>query len=357
MKRITIALLTGVIVASFSTGSAQETPDYKQKIEQLKLEREKIREEEKQKLKAEVEAILQRLDKGEISPDQARELKEEAARKRALNIENRLAILDNQIALLERNQGEEEEYGPPFIELGWGGEHEDGTRLFGIRVGDDLDEKDRKYDRRTYSDFLFAFGLNNALIEGQSLNESPYRFGGSRFFELGYQWRTRVFRNSNWLRFHYGFSFQFNGLKPEGNQYLVNENGQVELTEFEFSLDKSKFRMDNLVFPVHFEFGPSRLKETQKTIRYSIRRKFRFAIGGYGGFNLGARQKLKYTENGQDRKEKLLGEYNTNKLIYGLSSYIGVGGTTLYIKYDLNPIFRDAVIEQNNISLGLRFDL
>jgi len=29
----------------------------------------------------------------------------------------------------------------------------------------------------------------------------------------------------------------------------------------------------------------------------------------------------------------------------------------LYLKYDLNPLFKDNVIDQNNISLGLRFDL
>ncbi|MFT6749305.1 MAG: hypothetical protein ACJAQ1_001243, partial [Flavobacterium sp.] len=30
--------------------------------------------------------------------------------------------------------------------------------------------------------------------------------------------------------------------------------------------------------------------------------------------------------------------------------------TSLYVKYDLNPLFKDNVAKQNNISLGLRFD-
>ena len=115
--------------------------------------------------------------------------------------------------------------------------------------------------------------------------------------------------------------------------------------------------MDNLVFPVHFEFGPSRIRETENSIRYSLKNQFRIGLGGYGGFNLGTRQKLKYEANGDPIKEKLKRDYNTSDLIYGLSAYFGFDGILLYAKYDLNPIFKDAIVEQNNISLGLRFDL
>ena len=92
---------------------------------------------------------------------------------------------------------------------------------------------------------------------------------------MGWQWRTRVFKNSNFMRFNYGFSFQFNGLKPNDNQYFVENGGQTELQEFPLELNKSKLRMDNLVFPVHFEFGPSRFRESEKTIRYNIDKQFR----------------------------------------------------------------------------------
>jgi hypothetical protein len=115
--------------------------------------------------------------------------------------------------------------------------------------------------------------------------------------------------------------------------------------------------MDNLVFPVHFEFGPSIFTRTDDRIRYSIENQFRFGIGGYGGFNLGTRQKLKYDREGDSVKDKLKRDYNTADLIYGLSAYIGYDGVLIYAKYDLNPIFKNAEVEQRNISLGLRFDL
>ena len=327
--------------------------DYKQEIEELKLQKEQITLQEKDALKQEVEDINKRLDHGELSPEEAKILKENAAKKRALNIENRLAIVDNKIALLERNEGK-------VLKENSSGKTE---RIgLSVMVNDEpwtpFDRKGPvKYDRRTYSDFVMAIGLNNAIIEGQSLDDSPYKIGGSRFFEIGWSWRTRVFRNTNFMRFHYGFSFQFNGLKPEGNQIFVENNGQTELQEFEFDLDKSKFRMDNLVFPVHLEFGPSRFRQFDDRVRYSLHRQFRLGIGGYGGFNLGTRQKLKYSREGNSIKDKMKRDYNTSGLIYGLSAYIGIEGVLLYAKYDLNPIFKDAEIEQHNVSLGLRFDL
>jgi hypothetical protein len=357
MRTITTYLLGLVTLLMIQNLSAQE--EYENKIEILKEQKAKITQQEKEALKYEVENINQRLQDGNLTEEEANLLKQKAAEKRALNIENRIAIVDNQINLLERNQGKM----LVLMEL-------DTLTEQGIRLGVDINGKpailfktknwkrEIVYDRRTYSDFVMAVGLNNAIVEGQSLNDSPYKIGGSRFFEMGWQWRTRLFKNSNFVRLNYGFSFQFNGLKPKDNQYFVAlDDGQTELQEFEFDLNKSKFRMDNLVFPMHFEFGPSKLKTTEETMRYSLRNQFRLGLGGYAGFNMGTRQKLKYDLNGDNVKDKLKRGYNTNDLVYGLSAYAGVDGVLLYVKYDLNPIFKNAAVDQRNVSLGLRFDL
>jgi hypothetical protein len=331
------------------------------KVEKLKALKSEITVQEKDALKVEIEAINRRLESKEISETEAQQLKENAAKKRALNIENRLSIIDNEIALHERNNGDvlvlDTTNQVSQIEINWGGKGDKNSRLFGIRIDSDTKNYKVQYDRRTYSDLVLAIGLNNALIDGESIDDSPYKIGGSRFFEIGWQWRTRVFKNSNFLRVNYGFSFQFNGLKPKDNQYFVNNSGQTELQEFDYDLDKSKLRMDNLVFPVHLEFGSSDVKKTETTIRYSLNRNFRFGIGGYGGFNLGTRQKLKYEVDGENVKDKLKRGYNSPNLIYGISAYMGFGGTQLYAKYDLNPLFKDALVDQHNVSLGLRFDL
>ena len=346
----------------FSTLNLTAQEDDRTQIEILKSQKEQVILQEKEALKKEVKAINNILEKKEITEDEAQNLKDEAAKKRALNIENRITIIDNKIALLERNADEvlvlnkNDSLPPVSVEIGIGAKSRDNDYVFGMLVQDKRPKK-IKYDRRTNSDLIIAFGLNNALIDNQSLDDSPYKIGGSRFFEIGWQWRTRVFQNTNFLRFNYGVSFQFNGLKPKDNNYFVVENGQTELQEFQYDLKKAKLRMDNLVFPVHFEIGSSKIRKTEQSIRYYTHNRFKFGFGGYAGFNLGTRQKLKYTVDGNKVKDKIKREYNTPNFVYGLSTYAGFGDTLLYLKYDLNPIFKGALVEQHNISLGLRFHL
>lgn len=344
MRTITIYLSILFMSLAMSSMHAQNDsiPAKAERIQELK---DKIINEEKDLLRIELEGINYRLEREYITKEEADKQKEEAAKIHALNIENRIAILENQIALRQRDGNK------TYLALEI---FEDGKAL---NLKFDEGESKRKFDRRTTSDLVIAAGLNNAISEDNSIDDSDFKIGGSRFFEIGWAWKTRVFQNSNFMRVKYGVSFQFNGLKPTDNRVFV-ENGELtELEEFEFDLNKSKFRTDNLVFPVHFEFGPSKKTETENYYRYSTNNKFKIGLGGYAGFNIGERQKLKYREDGDKKKDKLKGDYNTNDFIYGLSGYLSFGGTALYVKYDLNPLFKDPNIDLHNISLGLRFDI
>jgi hypothetical protein len=44
-----------------------------------------------------------------------------------------------------------------------------------------------------------------------------------------------------------------------------------------------------------------------------------------------------------------------NAINYGLSSYLGYNSTCFYVKYDLNPLFKNT--DTRNISMGSRLDL
>jgi len=352
----TCSYFTVLLLFFFVSQSLLGQENYEDQIAELKEQKERVEQQEKEALKIEVEEINKRLENENITAEEADTLKEKAAQKRALNIENRISIIDNKIELLARNEGNimDDPDDKSIIDDGVG---------VTVNIGDepwdpfDDDKKSLRYDRRTYSDFVMAVGLNNVIIEGESINNSPYETAGSRFFEMGWSWRTRVFTRSNFMRFNYGLSFQFNGLKSKNNQYYVIVDGEAVQAEFEYPLRKSKLRMDNLVIPLYLEFGPSLVEKTENRIRYSLRNQFRIGLGGYGGINLGTRQKLKYTRDGKNVKDKLIGGYNTNSFIYGLAGYVGIDCVLLYVKYDLNPIFANSTVEQRNISFGFRFDL
>ena len=352
MKTITKIVVLAALCLIFGNSHAQDSIQKQtnqiriERLEQLKVS---IPEEEKALLKSEVERIMERHENKEINDAEAETLKKEVAKKRALNIENRLAIVEHQIAILERNLDDHDRY--------------DGPRKTGISVGgmtlvnENPTKSAPKYDLRTSSQMLFAMGFNNTIIEGQSLEDSPYKIGGSGFVELGWLWQTRLFKNTNFVRVNYGLSFQWNKLSIKNNQYFVTDGEETKLETFPLELKKSKFRTTSLVVPVHFEFGPSKLKDYGNRIRYFTDNQFKIGLGGFAGVNVSTMQKLKYKEEGKLQKQKHKEDFNTTNFVYGISGYIGVGDFSIYAKYNLNELFKNQNIEQHNISLGVRWAL
>ncbi|WP_299125103.1 hypothetical protein [uncultured Winogradskyella sp.] len=366
MNTITRLVVYAILALTFTTAQGQNKKldslrkvDMDQKVLNLEEERAKIEDQEKSILKLKISKINKRLDNKEITAAEAEDLKKEAAKTAALNIENRRAIIDQKIELLKRNGYEDYQYrkyddGDGVI-IRIGGD--ENTNESFIYIGDKSKDKPRKYDRRTTEDVVFAIGFNNTLIDGQDLDDSPYKLGGSGFVELGYAWKTRIFDNTNFWRLKYGFSFQWNKLDIKDNNFLVNTDGDISLQEFPTDLNKGKFRTTNLVFPLHLEFGPSKKIEKENYFRYSTHKKLKVGLGGYAGLNIGSMQKLKYKEDGERVKDKQRGGFEVSEFVYGLSGYVALGEIALYVKYDLNPLFKNQTIDQNNISVGLRFDM
>lgn len=332
ITRKLLALLL-LMLSMHVMGQNQEKDSISSALQQ-KIER--VKAEEKSAMKKEIEAVNVQLDNKEITLDESIEKKKLIAKTYAKRIERRIESY--------------KESSSTKLSINIGG----GEGLFVLtKNGDTL----RRKDRRTYTDIVLAFGFNNSIGEGQSLNDLDYKVGGSRFFELGFAWRTRVFKNSNWLRFKYGVSLQYNSLKLKDNQYFVKNGDVTQVETFPHELDKSKIRFTNLVVPIHFEFGPSKKIERETYFRYSTRKKFKIGLGGYAGIRIGTRQKLKYKVDGDREKDKMKSDFNANDFVYGLSGYVSWGSVGLYTKYDLNPLFASPNAKQHNVSLGIRFDM
>ena len=168
---------------------------------------------------------------------------------------------------------------------------------------------------------------------------------------------ARLGNSRNSPRLKYGFMFQWNKYDLKDNKIFVQDGNTTSLETFSADLKQSEFRNTNLVFPLFFEFGPMNKIEKKDRVRYNNNNKFKFGVGAYGGFNLGSQLKLRYKEDGDRVKQKIRRDFNVNNFVYGLGAYVGVGEISLYAKYDLSETFRNQAVKQNNISLGVRFDL
>lgn len=329
---------------------AQETFESRARIIAERIET--ITKEEKDALKSEVETVNKQLDNSEITQEQADAKKEAYATIRANNIEIKVAAEEAKLTDLVKEKVE-------------GKVAHDGTgKRFGIywdnskkKVSDTI--KQPRNENRTTTQLVFALGANNVIAEGDlgTLNDSDFKFAGSHFYEWGITFNTRLAKNNNLLHAKYGLSLMYNNLRATDNRSFVVNGDQTELVENPIHLKESRFRNVYLVLPLHLEFDFTDKKIIDDKTYFRSHESFRFGIGGYAGVNVKSKQILRYEDDGRDVKERTKGDFNANNFIYGLSAYVGYGQISLYAKYDLSPIFKDNAIEQNNVSVGLRFDL
>lgn len=341
MKNFTIYLiLFFFLVVSKVIG--QET--FESETKRIANKIEKITKEEKETLKEEVEAVNVQLSEGKITKEQADKRKKELAEARAVIIEEKVTLAQNELNDLVQKKVD-------------GKIKEDSAKVYMIRWKSYNHNKDSiRGEKRTTSQFVFAMGLNNMLADGK-LQDSNYKFMGSHFYEWGFTYNSRLMKNDNLLHAKYGLSLMYNNIRPTDNRNFIVNGDQTVLETNAINLDESRFRNVYLVAPVHLEFDFSKVKESEGKKYFKTHQSFRFGIGGYAGINVKSKQILKYDEDDLKYKTRIKGDYNVNNFVYGLSSYIGYRELSLYFKYDLNPLFQNNLIKENNISLGLRIDL
>lgn len=348
MRNFTIYLV--VLLCLFASKMlGQET--FEQRAKTIASKIETITKEEKAALKIEVEAVNNQLINGTITREEAESKKKLLAEARAINIESRVALEQEALKNLvqEKVDGkikEQDTLKKRKFELNWDWE-KDSKRNDSIRS--------TKGEQRTTSQVVFAAGLNN-VVTNNSVENSDFMYLGSHFYELGVSYNSRIVKNNNLLHAKYGLSVIYNNLRPTDNRSFVVNGDQTNLVVNPIDLKDSRFRNVYLVVPAHLEFDFSGKKMKADKSFFRTHQSVRFGIGGYAGINLKSKQIIKYDDNDLKATEKTKGDFNTSNFIYGLSSYIGYKSTSLYVKYDLNPLFKDNAVKQNNVSLGVRFD-
>lgn len=348
MRNLTIYL--ALILCLFASKIVAQENTFETRANAIAIKIETITKNEKDSLQKEVEAVNVQLQKGLITADQANAKKQQLAQTRATNIETRVASLQEELKNLVQEKVD--------------GKLTESTRKFSITWNSNKNkEKNTKYydsisnvsERRTTSQFVFAAGVNNLVTDGKVAG-SDFRYWGSHFYEWGLTNNTRILKNSNLLHAKYGLSLMYNNLRPTDNRVFVKSGDQTNLETSTINLKDSRFRNVYLVAPLHFELDFSKTKMNGDKQVFKSHENVRIGFGGYAGVRIKTKQFQKFDDDNQKFTVKQKGSFNANDFIYGLSSYIGYKQTSIYVKYDLNPLFKDNAVKQNNVSLGIRFD-
>lgn len=347
MQRI-ILYISMAMLATCAKVTAQETKTFEQQAKEIATNIKTITKEEKDALKKEVEAIDKAVENGSMTKEEAEKTKAKIAEERANNIETKVAA--------------EEEKLRELVNGNLDFKSTDSTANYSVAINTPLSIKNNKKnknlgEKRTTSQFVFATGFNNLVTNGAIAN-SDFGYLRSTFYEWGVTWNTRLSNSSNLLHLKYGLGFQYNILHATDNRIFEDTGDQTVLTTYPIDLKDNKTYFKNVYFvlPVHLEFDFSKTNEKDGKKIFKSHKAARFGIGGFVGVNTNSKQFLRYEIDGKKIKERTKADFNVNDFTYGLSAYIGYKQTSLYLKYDLNPMFKNNAIDQNNVSLGIRFD-
>ncbi|MES2863514.1 MAG: hypothetical protein V4666_05310 [Bacteroidota bacterium] len=345
MQKI-ILYISVALIALVNTVSAQDKT-FEQRAKEIAVNIKTIAEEEKKALKAEIEAIDKAVELGQMTTSDAEKAKAKIAEERAKNIETRTASEEAALRDLVNGKLDIEESNDSVKK-----------NSFSIPGGYKSKKHDEnKSENRTTSQFVFAFGYNNLVTNGAVAN-SEFGYGRSGFYEWGVTWNTRLSKNSNLLHLKYGLGFQYNMLHATENRIFADVNNQTVLATFGTDLRPNRTYFKNVYFvvPMHLEFDFSKTSTVDDKKVFKSHRATRFGIGGFVGVNTNTKQFVGYKQDGYKINTRQKGDFNVNDYTYGVSTYIGYKQTSLYLKYDLNPVFENNAVDQNNISLGIRFD-
>lgn len=367
MKRILLIL---VLLCTTIAQSQEKT--FEKEVSKISKRIENITKQQKDSLKSKVIDIDKKLSKGEITKTTADTLKKEVAAYHARRIEKLVGEQERLLQLLvqDKTNGKIASSEEMITDEDEDNTFTIGNKVFKLNITEgDIEERNNrrkerwktknKRQRSTTTQFVFAMGVNNVLNNNDlsSLNDSEYQLWRSRFYELGWTWKTRFSKQPSQFYFKYGVSFLWNNLRLEDNRIHVKNGNITEIQTFGNQLSESRLRHVQMNFPVHLEwdFSKNRTYDSGR-VRDRTNKSVRFGIGGFVGFKLGTRQYLEYRDaNNVEVEEVQYDNFNMNTVNYGVSTYLGYRDTSFYVKYDLNPLFKNT--ETRNISMGIRFDL
>ncbi|QTD37604.1 hypothetical protein JL193_16290 [Polaribacter batillariae] len=364
MKKI--VLIIALFVTTIATA---QTKTFEKEVRKISKRIDLITKTQKDSLKMKVIEIDKKLENGEITKATADALKKEVASYHAQQIELKVGEQERLLQLLVQDKtngkivsASESDFLEDEVNT-----FKIGNKVFRFTVDEEqTNEKSRNkkrkrgYNKRTTSQFVFAMGVNNVLENNKlsSLKDSEYKFWQSHFYELGFTWKTRFTKQASQLYFKYGISFLWNNLRLQNNQQHVFDGNMTNIeTRIDEELTESRLRHVQMNFPMHIEWDLSKNKKYRDGyVHDRTNRSIRLGVGGFVGFKLGTRQYLEYNDgNGVEKKQIEYDNFNMNTVNYGLSAYLGYRSTSFYVKYDLNPLFKDTEIR--NISMGIRLDL
>lgn len=319
--------------------TSQDSVSVNARIAELEKKKDNNIDSVKRILKNTIEKINTQLDEKEITLEKANELKEAAAEKAALDLKYYTQKTDLEIDYVKKyKKFSDEEVNGLFI-------------VNNTTLGVETEKRKYKKEIRTSSGLTLGFGYS--FMNGDNLGIKDFSFPRNGYNSIGYQFKTRL-DDKNHFRFMYGFEFQTQQTELNGNR-VFTQGDNTQITDIGFDVKYAVFRQNQLVFPLYLEIGASDRKDYDDgRVRFQENGKWKFGIGGFVGFNIDSRTRLKYELDGRTIKDITVNNFDNNVLLYGLDAYVGYNNVVVFGRMNLNSVFKNNSIDTQYISFGFR---
>ena len=205
----------------------------------------------------------------------------------------------------------------------------------------------KKSYKSTRYNFDVDLGLNT-FLNTKSQQVPDLKPLGSRYVSLNWHLNSQIGGRKSPLYLMSGLEFAFNNYMFDRNFVIEEDLNDVTFfrRELEINYDKSKLTHSSVNVP---------LVPMLKFKRQNGKEGFKIGAGPFAGYRLGAHSKFKFEDGGKTQKEKVRSSYNLSDFQYGLTGVVGYGNLDLFVKYNMNDLFKDnRGPDANVISFGLR---
>jgi hypothetical protein len=182
--------------------------------------------------------------------------------------------------------------------------------------------------------FALEFGFNQDL---SAPDEFDLGFWGSRTANLYYQYDVRIAKSK--FSFVPGIGLSLERYKFTNDYTLAYPDGDFESIVMIPTTDAGIEGIKKSQLITNYVEVPLELKFSTKPDDPA--RSFKISVGGRFGYMFDSFTKLKYKEEGEVKKLKNKEDFNLNKIRYGLSGRIGIGGFSFFCYYNLTPLFEE----------------
>lgn len=177
--------------------------------------------------------------------------------------------------------------------------------------------------------FVLEVGFNQPLNQADTFDLG---FWGSRTMNIYYQLEQPI--GNTKFSLHPGAGFGLERYKF-ANDYTItmDENSSsLESTDNSYSSVRKSMLITNyfdVLLELRFSTNP------QDPVR-----SFHVSVGGRAGYLFDSFTKIKYSEDGETKKDKIKGSYYLNDFRYGGFFKVGAGNFSVFSYYNASPLFK-----------------